>query len=67
MHGFICIVRFEEMYKSSRLIFGEKHQKTAFDEQVALANFNFAVYTTSNYICRHFLGILKKRQDLTKP
>ena len=34
------------------------------DVQVALANLDFAVYSVSNYICCHCLGILKKRQNL---
>ena len=34
------------------------------DVQVALANLDFAVYSVSNYICRHCLGVLKKRQNL---
>ena len=32
--------------------------------QVALANLDFAMYTVFNYICRHCLEILKKRQNL---
>ena len=40
------------------------NKKSAFDVQVALANLDFAVYGVSKYICRHCLGILKKRQNL---
>ena len=39
-------------------------KKTIFDVNIALTNLDFAVYASSEYICRQCHGLLKKRNNL---
>ena len=64
MNDFKCILCFREITKVYERFLVTSNKKTAFDVKVSLANLDFAVYTVSKCICRHCLGILKKRQNL---
>jgi len=60
-----CILCFKEIEKDyERFLVQSKKTTTIFDVNIALANVEFDVHVTSEYICRQCYGILKKRSNL---
>ena len=61
---FKCILCFKEIEKDYERCLVQSKKKTIFDVNVALANLEFHVYATSEYICRQCHVLLKKRNNL---
>jgi len=55
---------FKEIEKDYERFLMKSKKKTIFDVNVALANLEFHVHVTSEYICRQCHGVLKKRSNL---
>jgi len=58
------ILFFKEIEKDYERFLVQNKKKTIFDVNVALANLEFHVHVTSEYIRRQCHGVLKKRSDL---
>jgi len=59
MYLFKCILCFKEIENDYERFLVQSKKKTIFDVDVALANLEFNVHVTSEYIC-----LLKKRSNL---
>ena len=64
MSLFKCILCFKRIEKDYERFLVQSKKTTIFDVNVALANLEFHVHITSQYICRQCHGVLKERSNL---